>query len=127
MWASRDYVTLLIAGDSVEEATTRILDRARQDTENYLLRPGSNVDATAWSGQAGNRYSVVWNTDSTLPFEYLVLQSPEGGLGKIGHGPPAEGTERGDRSHRRPGARDQGDCGAEQRSAWAIAMRNSSA
>ena len=77
VWASRDYVTLLIAGDSVEEATTRILDQARQDTENYLLRPGSNVDATAWSGQAGNRYSVVWNTDSTLPFEYLVLQSPE--------------------------------------------------
>ena len=40
VWASRDYVTLLIAGDSVEEATTRILDRARQDTENYLLPPG---------------------------------------------------------------------------------------
>ncbi len=76
VWASRDYVTLLIAGDSVGEASARILDRARQNGVTYGLRPGS-PNITAPSREAGNRYSVVWNTDAALPFEYLMLQSPE--------------------------------------------------
>ena len=77
VWASRDYVTLLIAGDSVEEASTRILEQTRQNAARYGVRQGANVDIIAPPGQAGNRYSVVWNTDSALPFEYLMLQSPE--------------------------------------------------
>ena len=77
VWASRDYVTLLIAGDSVEGASTRILRQARQNAVNYSARRGSNVEILAPSGQGGNRYSVVWNTDAALPFEYLRLQSPE--------------------------------------------------
>ena len=77
VWASRDYVTLLIAGDSVEAASTRILRQARQNAGSYGVRPGSNADILTPSGQGGNRYSVVWNTDAALPLEYLMLQSPE--------------------------------------------------
>ena len=77
VWASRDYVTLLIAGNSVDEASIRILDRARQDAGSYPPRPASTVDIMDPSGQPGNRYSVVWDTDGTLPFEYLMLRSPE--------------------------------------------------
>ena len=77
VWASRDYVTGLIAGGSVEEVSTRILDEARQNARSYVFRPGSNVDILAPSGQGANRYSVVWNTNAALPFEFLMLQSPE--------------------------------------------------
>jgi hypothetical protein len=77
VWASRDYVTLLIEGNSVEEVSTRILDQARQNGVSYVLRPESMADIMAPSGPAGNRYSVVWNTDGALPLEYLMLQSPE--------------------------------------------------
>ncbi len=77
VWASRDYVTRLIAGDSVEEASRRILDRTRQNVVSYGVRPESNTDILTPSGQGGNRYSVVWNTEAALPFEYLMLQSPE--------------------------------------------------
>jgi len=77
VWASRDYVTLLMTGDSVEEGSARILDRARRNAETYVSRPGSNVDIIAPVEQAANRYSVVWNTDGALPFEYLMLQSSE--------------------------------------------------
>ena len=77
VWASRDHVTLLMAGDSVEEASTRILAQTRQNTATYGFRPGSAADLVAPSRQSGNRYSVVWNTDAALPFEYLMLQSPE--------------------------------------------------
>ena len=77
VWASRDYVIGLIAGGSVEEVSTRILDEARQNARSYGFRPGPNADILTPSGQGGNRYSVVWNTDAALPFEYLMLQSPE--------------------------------------------------
>ena len=77
LWASRDYVTLLIAGDSVAEASRRILDQTRQNAVSYVVRPESNADILTPSGQRGNRYSVVWNTDAALPFEYLMLQSPQ--------------------------------------------------
>ena len=76
-WASRDYVTFLITDDSVEAASTRILRQARQDAVNYSVRPASNADILAPSGQGGDRYSVVWNTDAALPLEYLMLRSPE--------------------------------------------------
>ena len=77
MWASRDYVRLLMAGDSVEEASTRFLAQTRQNALTYGFRPGSAADLVAPSRQGSNRYSVVWNTDAALPFEYLMLQSPE--------------------------------------------------
>ena len=77
VWASRDYVTLLMTGDSVEEGSARILDRTRRNAESYLSGPRSSVDIIAPLGQPANRYSVVWNTDGALPFEYLMLQSPE--------------------------------------------------
>ena len=77
VWASRDYVTLLMTGDSLEEGSARILDRTRRNAESYLSGPRSSVDIIAPLGQPANRYSVVWNTDGALPFEYLMLQSPE--------------------------------------------------
>ena len=77
LWASRDYVTLLIAGDSVADASRRILDQTRQNAVRYAARSESNADILTPSGQRGNRYSVVWNTDAALPFEYLMLQSPQ--------------------------------------------------
>lgn len=77
VWASRDYVTLLIAGDSVEAASTQFLRQASQDAVSYGVRPGSNADILTPSGQGGNRFSVVWNTEATLPFEFLMLRSPE--------------------------------------------------
>ena len=77
LWASRDYVTRLIAGDSVAEASKRILDETRQNAVSYAVRPESNADILTPSGQRGNRYSVVWNTDAALPFEYLMLRSPQ--------------------------------------------------
>ena len=77
VWASRDYVRLLIADDSVEEASTRFLAQTRQNAVTYGFRPGSAADLVAPSRQGSNRYSVVWNTDAALPFEYLMLQSPE--------------------------------------------------
>ncbi len=76
VWSSRDYVTLLTAGDAVAEAS-RILDQARQNTVSFGFRPGSAADLMAPSREGGNRYSVVWSTDAALPFEYLMLQSPE--------------------------------------------------
>ena len=76
-WASRDYVALLIAGDSIEKAATRILRRVRQNTAGYGFRPRTTIDIIAPPRLAENRYSVVWNTDGALPFEYLMLQSPE--------------------------------------------------
>lgn len=75
-WSSRDYVTLLTAGDSWEEASTRILDRVRQNVVAFGVRPENTVNILTPSRQAGNRYSVVWNTHGVLPFEYLMLQSP---------------------------------------------------
>ena len=77
VWASRDYVRLLMAYDSVEEASTRFLAQTRQNAVTYGFRPGSAADLVAPSRQSSNRYSVVWNTDAALPFEYLMLQSPE--------------------------------------------------
>jgi hypothetical protein len=77
IWASRDYVTLRIASDSFEEASTRILAQTRQNAMTYGFRPGSATDLMTPSQQSSNRYSVVWNTDAALPFEYLMLQSPE--------------------------------------------------
>ena len=77
VWASRDYVRLLMADDSVEEASTRFLAQTRQNAVSYGFRPGSAADLVAPSRQGSNRYSVVWNTDAALPFEYLMLQSPE--------------------------------------------------
>jgi hypothetical protein len=77
LWASRDYVTLLITSDSIEEASARILRQTRPNTAGYGFRPRTIVDMFAPLGQAKNRYSVVWNTNGTLPFEYLMLQSPE--------------------------------------------------
>ncbi len=70
-------MTRLIAGDSVAEASRRILDQTRQNALSYAVRPESNADILTLSGQRGNRYSVVWNTDAVLPFEYLMLQSPQ--------------------------------------------------
>ena len=66
-----------MADDSVEEASTRFLAQTRQNSETYGFRPGSAADLVAPSRQSSNRYSVVWNTDAALPFEYLMLQSPE--------------------------------------------------
>jgi hypothetical protein len=77
VWDNRDYVTLLMAGDSVEAASTRFLRQARQDAVSYGARPGPNAEILTPFGQGGDRYSVVWNTDVALPFEYLMLQSPE--------------------------------------------------
>ena len=77
VWASRDYVRLLMADDSVEETSTRFLAQTRQNNVTYGFRPGSAADLVAPSRQGSNRYSVVWNTDAALPFEYLMLQSPE--------------------------------------------------
>jgi S1-C subfamily serine protease len=77
VWASRDYVTLLMTGDTGRDASARILDRVRQNAVGYRSRPEPMVDVVAPSGQGANRYSVVWNTDGALPFEYLMLQSPE--------------------------------------------------
>ena len=77
VWATRDYVTNLIAGDSLERVSTRILDQVRRNAVSYSVRTGSNANFVASSGQAGNRFAVVWNTDGALPFEYLMLQSPE--------------------------------------------------
>ena len=77
VWASRDYVRLLMADDSVEETSTRFLAQTRQNNVTYGFRPGSAADLLAPSRQGSNRYSVVWNTDAALPFEYLMLQSPE--------------------------------------------------
>lgn len=76
VWASRDYVTLLIAADSLEATSTRFLRQARLNAESYGVRRGSNVDILTPSGQGSNRYSVVWDTDAALPFEFLMLQSP---------------------------------------------------
>ena len=86
VWASRDYVTLLIAGDSVEAASTRILRQARQNAVSYAVRPRSNADILTPSGQGGDRYSVVWNTDAALPLEYLMLRSPEADSVKTARG-----------------------------------------
>jgi len=77
VWASRDYVRLLMADDSVEEASTGFLAQTRQNAMTYGFRLGSVADLVAPSRQSSNRYSVVWNTDAALPFEYLMLQSPE--------------------------------------------------
>ena len=77
MWARQDYVPLLMARDSIEKASSRILDLARRDTVNYSFRLGTIADLMAQSRQGSNRYSVVWNTNAALPLEYLVLQSPE--------------------------------------------------
>ena len=66
-----------MADDSVEEASTRFLAQTRQNNVTYGFRPGSAADLLAPSRQGSNRYSVVWNTDAALPFEYLMLQSPE--------------------------------------------------
>ena len=77
VWASQDHVRFLIAGDSVEKTSTRILAEARQNALTYGFRPGSAADLMAPSRQSSNRFSVVWNTDAALPFEYLMLQSRE--------------------------------------------------
>ncbi len=77
VWASRDYLALLTAGGSIEEASSRILDQVRQNTVGFRFRAGSAADLMAPSREGGNRYSVVWSTDAALPFEYLMLQSPE--------------------------------------------------
>jgi hypothetical protein len=66
-----------MAGDSVEEASTRILIQTRQNAVRYGSSTGSVADLVAPSRQGSNRYSMVWNTDAALPFEYLMLQSPE--------------------------------------------------
>ena len=75
VWNSQDYVRRLMEG--VEEASTLILAEARQNAVPFGLRPGSAEEVMAPSRQAGNRYSMVWDTDAALPFEYLTLQSPE--------------------------------------------------
>jgi hypothetical protein len=77
MWASRDYVAFLMASGSVEEESSRILAQTRQNAVSYGVRAGSVEDLVAPSRQSSNRYSLVWNTDAALPFEYLMLQSPE--------------------------------------------------
>ncbi len=77
VWGSRDYVSLLIAGTSVEELSTRILDQVRQNASSYGFRLPTTIDIIAPPGPPGNGYSVVWDTDSALPFDYLMLQSPE--------------------------------------------------
>ena len=77
VWATRDFVTLRMASDSVEEASTRILAQTRQNSVTYGFRLGSAADLMAPSRRSSNRYSVVWNTNAALPFEYLMLQSPE--------------------------------------------------
>lgn len=76
MWASQDYVPLLMAGDSIEKAARGILDLARRNAVTYSFS-GTIADLMAPSRQGGSRYSVVWNTNAALPLEYLVLQSPE--------------------------------------------------
>ena len=76
MWARQDYVPLLMASDSIERASSRILDLAR-NAVTYSFSRGTIADLMAPSRQGGNRYSVVWNTNAALPLEYLVLQSPE--------------------------------------------------
>jgi len=77
VWGSPDYVSLLIAGNSVEELSTRILDQVRQNAGSYGFRPETIIDILAPPGPTENRYSVVWDTDAVLPFDYLMLQSPE--------------------------------------------------
>ena len=77
MWARQDYVPLLMAADSIEEASSRILDLARQSAVTYGFPSATVADLLAPSRQGGDRYSVVWNTNAALPLEYLVLQSPE--------------------------------------------------
>ncbi len=77
VWASQDHVRFLIAGDSIEATSTRILAEARQNAMTYGFRPGSAADLMAPSRQSSNRFSLVWNTDAALPLEYLMLQSRE--------------------------------------------------
>ena len=77
VWASRDYVTLLMAGGSVEEVSARVLDQARQGAVSYRLRRGPPAGLIAPSAPDANRYAVLWNTDVALPFELLMLQSRE--------------------------------------------------
>ena len=77
VWASRDYVTLLMEGEPIEDASARILDQARQNSVNYGLRPAARADFVAPSTPNGDRYTMLSNTDVALPFEYLMLRSPE--------------------------------------------------
>ena len=77
VWASQDYVSLLIASDAFEAASTRFLRQAEQNAASYGVRRAPYADISSPPGQAGNRYSIVWDTDAALPFEYLMLQSPE--------------------------------------------------
>jgi hypothetical protein len=77
VWASRDYVTLLMTGDSFEEVSTRILDQVRLSDVRYGFGPGSLAGLIAPPGRDDDRYAVLWNTDVALPYEYLMLQSRE--------------------------------------------------
>ena len=77
VWASRDYITLLLARGSRDPVSAGILDQARENSVNYALRPGFAENFVAPSIRAGDRYSVLSNTDVALPFEYLMLRSPE--------------------------------------------------
>lgn len=77
VWASQDYVSLLIASDAFEAASTRFLRQAEQNAASYGVRLAPLPDIPSPPGRGGNRYSVVWDTDAALPFEYLMLLSPE--------------------------------------------------
>ncbi len=77
LWASQDYVPLLMASDSIEKASRGILDLARRNAVTFSFSRGNIAEIMAPSRQGGSRYSVVWNTNAALPLEYLVLQSPE--------------------------------------------------
>ena len=123
VWASRAHVRLLISGDSVEQASNRILDQARRNAVAFGVSssPGETPrdvrsprmpqpprveggfsiaqgpDGFTWSFggdsvrgwssagpvlvapnvEAGGRYSVILGAESALPFEYLLLTSPE--------------------------------------------------